>query len=91
MPRQRVDKGRVELRLNPEDKQTLARAAALSCLDLKSFILSAALPRAEDVIAQAEKIRLSERDTLRVLDLLENPPEPPEPLVRAAKAGFVVE
>ncbi|HMK89314.1 MAG TPA: DUF1778 domain-containing protein [Methylocystis sp.] len=91
MPRKHVDNGRVELRLDPEDKQTLARAAALSCLDLKSFILSAALPRAKDVILQSEKIRLSERDTLRVLDLLESPPEPPERLVRAAKGGFVLE
>ncbi|MGB5087295.1 MAG: DUF1778 domain-containing protein [Methylocystis silviterrae] len=36
--------------------------------------------------AEAEKLILSERDSLRVLDLLDNPPEPPERLTRAAKA-----
>ena len=50
----------------------------------------AALPRAQAVITESEKLRLSERDSLRVLDLLENPPDPPARLVRAAKAGFVL-
>lgn len=91
MPREHVESGRVELRLKPEDKAVLARAAALERLDLTSFILRAALPRAKAVITESEKLRLSERDSLRVLDLLENPPDPPERLVRAAKAGFVLE
>jgi hypothetical protein len=34
--------------------------------------------------------RLSERDSLRIIDLLENPPAAPECLVRAAKAGFTL-
>jgi uncharacterized protein (DUF1778 family) len=91
MPRPHTDTGRVELRLLPEDKAVLTRAAALERLDLTSFILRAALPRARAAIAEAETLRLSERDSLRVLDLLENPPDPPERLVRAAKAGFVLE
>ncbi|MGD9541144.1 DUF1778 domain-containing protein [Methylocystis sp.] len=91
MPREHVESGRVELRLKPEDKAVLARAAALERLDLTSFILRAAMPRAQAVIAEAEKLRLSERDSLRVLDLLENPPDPPARLVRASKAGFTLE
>ncbi|MGA8170815.1 MAG: DUF1778 domain-containing protein [Methylocystis sp.] len=91
MPREHVENGRVELRLKPEDKAVLARAAALERLDLTSFILRAALPRAQDVIAQAENLSLSERDSLRVLDLLENPPEPTARLLRAARAGFMLE
>ncbi len=91
MPREHVENGRVELRLKPEDKAVLARAAALERLDLTSFILRAALPRAQTVISEAETLRLSERDSLRVLDLLEHPPEPSARLVRAAKAGFILE
>jgi uncharacterized protein (DUF1778 family) len=91
MPRPHTDTGRIELRLLPEDKAVLTRAAALERLDLTSFILRAALPRAKATIAEAETLHLSERDSLRVLDLLENPPDPPERLVRAAKAGFVLE
>ena len=91
MPREHVDNGRVELRLKPEDKALLARAAGLERLDLTSFILRSALPQAEKVITKAETLRLSERDSRRVLELLENPPEPGARLRRAARAGFVLE
>ena len=52
------------------------------------YILGAALPKAKADIAEAERVMLSERDSLRVLALLENPPAAPDRLVRAAKAGF---
>jgi hypothetical protein len=39
----------------------------------------------------ARVLRLSERDSLRVFELLENPPVAPDRLVRAAKGGFVLE
>lgn len=35
-------------------------------------------------------LKLSERDSLRVLDLLKNPPAPPERLKRVARAANVV-
>ncbi|RAI43725.1 DUF1778 domain-containing protein [Rhodoplanes roseus] len=88
MPRSHADSGRVELRLRPEDKATLTRAAALKRLDLTGYILGTVLPKAEADIAEAERVTLSERDSLRVLALLENPPAAPARLVRAAKAGF---
>ena len=88
MPRALTHNGRVELRLRPEDKATLTRAASLKRLDLTGYILGAVLPKAEADIAEAERLTLSERDSLRVLALLENPPTAPDRLVRAAKAGF---
>ena len=90
MPRALSDNGRVELRLRPEDKARLTRAAALKRLDLTGYILRAVLPQAEADISAAEQLKLSERDSLRVLALLENPPPAPERLVRAAKAGFTL-
>jgi uncharacterized protein (DUF1778 family) len=90
MTRALTESGRVELRLRPEDKATLTRAASLKRLDLTGYILRHLLPLAEADIAEAERLRLSERDSLRVLDLLENPPEAPDRLVRAAKAGFTL-
>ena len=74
MPRALTEGGRVELRLRPEDKATLTRAASLKRLDLTGYILGAVLPKAEADIAEAERLTLSERDSLRVLALLENPP-----------------
>jgi uncharacterized protein (DUF1778 family) len=90
MPRALADNGRVELRLRPEDKATLTRAASLKHVDLTGYILGAALPKAKADIAEAERLTLSERDSLRVLALLENPPAAPERLARAAKAGFML-
>ena len=91
MPREHVDNGRIELRPKPEDKAVLARAAALERLDMTSFILRLALPRAHEVITGAGKLKLSERDSLLVLDLLEHPPGPSARLIEAARAGFVLE
>ena len=90
MPRVLTDGGRVELRLRPEDKATLTRAAAIKRLDLTAYILGNVLPQAEADISEAEHVTLSERDSIRVLDLLENPPAAPERLVRAAKRGFTL-
>ncbi len=90
MPRALTDSGRVELQLRPEDKATLTRAASLKRLDLTAYILRNVLPQAEADIAEAERLTLTERDSLRVLDLLENPPAAPGRLVRAAKAGFTL-
>jgi uncharacterized protein (DUF1778 family) len=87
MPRNLSDSVRVELRLRPEDKATLSRAAALKRMDLAGYILGTVLPRAEADIVEAERLALTERDSLRVLGLLENPSAPSPRLLRAAKAG----
>lgn len=77
---------RIELRATPEEKALLARAAAHERLDLTAFVMRAALPAAEKVVKDADRIALSERDTRHVLDLLENPPEPTKALIEAAHA-----
>jgi uncharacterized protein (DUF1778 family) len=87
MPRQTTEGNRIELRINTEDKALLARAAALEHLDLTGFILRTVLPEARAVIERAERLVLSERDSLKVLDLLEHPPKPTARLKRAARAG----
>ena len=77
MPRVAVhDNKRVQLRIQTEQKATLMRAAALRNTTLTDFIFQIAMREAHVVIEEAERIRLSERDSLLVLDLLENPPAP---------------
>ena len=76
---------RLELRATKEEKRLLTTAAAYERLDVTSFIMRAALPAARDVVNRNERIVLSERDTARVLELLENPPKPTAALRAAAR------
>jgi uncharacterized protein (DUF1778 family) len=88
MPRAAIDDSkRMNLRVRPEQKAALMRAAALRNTDLTDFVLQPALREARSVIEEAERIVLSERDSLMVLDLLENPPAPNARL-RAAIAAM---
>ena len=88
MPRAAVDaNNRMNLRVSPETKAKLVRAAALRDTDLTNFVTQTALREAEAVIEAAEIMRLSERDSLRVLALLEDPPRPNAKL-RAAIAAL---
>lgn len=76
---------RIELRTTQDEKRLLTAAAAHERLDVTSFIMRAALPAARDVVERAERLSLSKRDSLRVLDLLENPPAPTPALLAAAR------
>ncbi|MCV9999756.1 DUF1778 domain-containing protein [Pararhizobium sp. YC-54] len=77
MPRAAVDDNeRMNLRVKPEVKARLVRAAALRHTDLTDFVTRTALREAEAVIAEAEQVKLSARDSLLVLELLEHPPAP---------------
>lgn len=87
MPRQAIeDNSRMSLRVRPEEKATLLRAVALENTDLTDFVLRHALRAAKAVIREADHLQLSERDSLLVLDLLENPPAPNAKLRAAARA-----
>jgi uncharacterized protein (DUF1778 family) len=79
---------RIELRATREEKRLLAAAAAHERLDVTSFIMRNVLPAAREVMDRAERIALSERDTERVLDLLENPPKPTAALLAAARRRY---
>ncbi len=76
---------RIELRATREEKRLLAAAAAYERLDLTSFVMRSALPEAREIVNRNERIKLSERDAVRVLDLLENPPKPTPALLAAAR------
>jgi len=76
---------RIEIRTTKEEKRLLTAAAAHERLDLTAFIMRSILPIARDTIDRQESIVLSDRDAQRVLDLLENPPEPTPALVEAMR------
>jgi len=75
MPRLSVENNsRISLRIRAEEKALLLRAVALNHTGLTDFVIRHALRAAKAVIAEADHVLLSERDSLRVLGLLENPP-----------------
>jgi uncharacterized protein (DUF1778 family) len=76
---------RIELRATKEEKRLLATAAAYERLDVTTFIMRNVLPTARDIVDRAERIVLSERDSKRVLELLEHPPKPTPALLAAAR------
>lgn len=87
MPRVAVeDNSRMSLRIRAEEKALLMRAVALRQTDLTGFVLDHALRAAKAVVEEADSVRLTERDSLRVLELLENPPAPNAKLMAAARA-----
>jgi len=86
MPRVAVeDNSRMSLRIRSEEKTLLLRAVALQHTDLTDFVLQHALLAAKNVIEESEQVQLSGRDSLLVLDLLENPPAPNAKLLAAAQ------
>jgi uncharacterized protein (DUF1778 family) len=76
----------MSLRIRAEEKALLLRAVALKHTDLTDFIVTHAVSAAREVLAEADRIQLSARDSLRVLALLENPPAPNAKLLAAARA-----
>ncbi len=52
---------------------------------MAEFVLRHALNAARKIIEPARRVTLSERDSLRVLRMLENPPAPNARLLRAAR------
>jgi len=87
MPRTAIDdNSRVAFRIRACDKATIMRAVALKQTDLTEFFLRTALREAEAVIQEYETVKLTQRDSRRVLELLENPPAPNAKLRKAARA-----
>ena len=87
MPRVAVeDNSRMSLRIRAEEKAILLRAVALKHTDLTDFVIRHAVSAAKAVIEAADRVQLSERDSLRVLALLENPPAPNARLLAVAQA-----
>lgn len=87
MPRVLTENGsRISLRIPPDERAVLVRAVALQQTTLTDFVLRHALAAAKTLIDQSERLKLTDRDSLHVLELLENPPAPNAKLIQAACA-----
>lgn len=76
---------RIDLRVTRDQKEVLARAAALSGLSMSSFLVAKALNEAKKIVSKSESIVLSNRDRDMFYALLKNPPKANKNLVRLMK------
>jgi uncharacterized protein (DUF1778 family) len=76
---------RLDIRLPPNDKRMLARAAQLEGVTLSQFVLAPALERARKVIVEAEQLAVTSNAYQDVLDALADPPQPTAALVLAMR------
>lgn len=81
-----LKKQRIDLRLSPEDKSLIENAASISNLTLSQFMLASASARAAEVIEQHQRIVLNEASWKRVMEAINNSPEPNEKLKQAARS-----
>jgi uncharacterized protein (DUF1778 family) len=68
-----VKEGRLQIRLEPEQKAILERAAAATHLNVSAFVLQAAAMQAESVLAERQRIRLSPEAAAAFTEALEAP------------------
>ncbi len=86
MPRVAAEQNsRASFRIPPEEKAILLRVASLRRVDLTDFVRQHCVSAAKVILAEAERLALSQRDSLRLLDTLENPPKPNAKLTAASK------
>lgn len=65
---------RLTTRITDHVQETLQMAADIVGATMNQFVVQAALEKAEKVIESESTIVLSRRESLRLLDLIDNPP-----------------
>jgi uncharacterized protein (DUF1778 family) len=76
---------RIVSRVPHSNRTIIEKAAAVYGATINQFMIQAALDRANQILAQEEQLRLSERDSRLFLDALDNPPAPADALVEALR------
>ncbi|WP_239667354.1 DUF1778 domain-containing protein [Franconibacter helveticus] len=76
---------RLECRLSAEDKASIEAAASLTKVSVSQFIVDSACKRAQTLLEEHNRIKLTGQGWQAVMAALDNPPEPNEQLQRAFK------
>jgi uncharacterized protein (DUF1778 family) len=76
MPRTARRPDRISLRLSPQSKRKLERAAAYSDKTLTDFVVDVALQKADAIVREHEVITLSAEEWRHFQALLLHPPKP---------------
>jgi len=76
---------RIDLRISPDLKTLLSRAASYSGMSLSSFLVSTAAIRAKELVAEHEALTLTPRDWEAFLAALDDADRPRPRLEAAAR------
>ncbi len=76
---------RLDVRLTPEHKDLIERAAAATGQAISAFAVSNLVERAREVLSRHEQTVLSARDWRRFVEVLEREEEPTPALRRAVR------
>ena len=79
----------VNLDIPKDDLEMIEHAAFIKGQSLNSYIVSAAIKAAVDDISKENVITVSEKDWERLMELMENPPEPNEALKELMRGSHV--
>lgn len=79
---------RLDLRLDSQDKERIARAAALRGVAISAFVRDAVLREAENAIAAETAVTLSAEESRRFLAALDEPFTPNARLREAMERGL---
>ena len=86
-----TDYARLNCRVDARIKQRAEEAAGILGQSITDFTETALAEKAEAVLAQHERIVLSERDFAKFVALIENPPAPTPQLVQAMRESLAEE
>lgn len=77
---------RITARVDTDTQNLLTQAAALAGISsINSFVLSAAIEKAKDIIERERSIKLSQRDALVLIEALDATPKPNARLQQASR------
>lgn len=77
--------GRLQMRVSPERRDLLERAASLTGRNLTDFVLDSAEQAAIRTIEERQVLRLTREDTDFMVEMFLNPPDPSDRLRQAVK------
>lgn len=80
-----VKTDRVEARVSPEERERIERAASVAGLSMSAFMVSAAVDRADEIIAEATTTTVSADYFDQLLAALDEPPDDSPRLTAAAR------
>lgn len=83
-----LERERITARVPKDVRDRLEEAADLSGATLNQFLVQAAIEKADQLLERERVMRLSERDSKWLLDLLDRPPKPPNAKLREALAEY---